>query len=107
MRGKAYFLYPVLALLFQSLPMLFIWKMGVLTFGKSHWFPETWVWHVSVFGLALSALISLGLACLGTYTLLTRSRLATAIAMIILFCIPAFIAGAVYLYTVLVFLTFV
>ncbi len=107
MKGKGHFLYPVFALLFQPLPMLFIWRMGASAFGKSHWFPEAWVWHVSVVGLALCALVSLALACMGTYTLLTRSHWLTASVMIVFFCIPAFIAGAVYLYATLVFLTFV
>ncbi|HPO14867.1 MAG TPA: hypothetical protein PLI09_15605 [Candidatus Hydrogenedentes bacterium] len=107
MKGKWHFLYPIFALFLQPLPILFIQNMGSWTFEQPQWLPESWVWPVSILGLFVSTVMSFGLACLGTYTLLTRSRLIIAIIMIVLFCIPAFLAGAVYLYALLVFLTWV
>lgn len=107
MKGKWHFLYPILALFLQPLPILFIQRAGALTFEQPQGIPESWVWPWAILGLIFSTVMSFGLACQGTYALLTRSRLITAIIMIILFCMPAFIAGAVYLYALLVFLTWI
>jgi hypothetical protein len=76
-------------------------------YAKPTYSGESWELMVSLLGLGLCAGISILLGCLGVYTLLTRSRLAVAVTLIVFCCIPALIGGAVYAYAVLVFLTLV
>ena len=107
MRRRLHLLLPACALLFQVVPILFIRNVAWLTYGEPHCLPESSVWSVSLLGLALCAVTSTMLGGLGTYVLLTRSCVTTAVALIVLCCLPALIAGAVYLHAVLVFLTVV
>jgi hypothetical protein len=74
-------------------------------YAKSPYSGEWWEWTASLVGLAVCAGISMLLGCLGVYGLLTRSRLAVAITLILLCCIPALIGGALYGYALFVFLT--
>ena len=91
------------ALLFQTVPVLFIRLAARTAYGESPWIPESWVWPVSLVGLTLCAMIGITLANGAIYGLLTRFRLRVAIPFIILCCIPALISAMVYLRAVLVF----
>jgi hypothetical protein len=57
--------------------------------------------------LGLSAGVSLFLGSLGVYLLLIRARPVTALLLIVICCVPALLAGALYLHALLVFLTWV
>ena len=107
MKKQWHLLIPACALLFQPVPILFMRITANLTFGQSHGLPESWVWGVSQLGLAVCAAACLLLGGIGTYMLLRRSRMAVAIPLIILCCIPALLAGSVYLRAVLVFFTLI
>jgi hypothetical protein len=107
MRGRRHLVIPVLALLFQFVPILFIRVVARMVYAEPRCLPESWAWTLSLLGLALCAGGSMLLGSLGVYALLTRSRLSTAVVLIVLFCIPALIGGAVYLHALLVFLTLV
>lgn len=107
MKGKWHLLIPVFAMFFQPVPILFLRAVPRMVYAEPRWLPESWEWTVSLLGLAVCAGVSMLLGSLGMYTLLTRSRLITAIVLIALFCLPALMAGVVYLYALLVFLTLV
>jgi len=107
MKRRWNLLVPLCALLFQPLPILFIRVAAASGFGAHRWLPETWIWNASMAGLAACAAVSLALGGVGVYVLLRRSRLAVAIPLIALCCVPALIGGAVYLRAVLVFFTVV
>ena len=107
MKGRWHLLIPVFALLFQALPPLFLLLISNMAYAEATSQPASWERPLSLLGLAACAGISLFLANLGIYTLLTRSGRKTAIALITLCCFPALIGGAIYLHGLLVFLTLV
>ncbi len=98
---------PVLAMLLQPLPILFIMSIPYWVYGETAFLSEAAGWTASVLGLALCAGVSLLLGNLGVYGLLTRSRLAVAVPLIVLFCVPALLGGVVYLHAALIFVTLV
>lgn len=104
MKRYAHLLLAPAALLFQTLPLLFIYQATELSFGQAPALPEYWVWPTSVTGLALLALAGLVLASRASYLLLTRSRGIVAASLILLFCMPAWLLSVFYLHGVLVFL---
>ncbi len=105
MKGRWHLLLPASALLFQALPPLLILFISTLAYAKPPLLPTTWDRPLSLLGLSLCAGISLLLGNLGVYTLLTRSRCATAIPLIAFCCFPALVGGMAYLHALLVFLT--
>jgi hypothetical protein len=107
MRKQWHVLLAVSGLLFQAVAIAFMHGIAQTVYENPPYSGESWGWMVSVMGLALCAGISTLLGGSGAYALLTRSRLAVAIALIVLCCIPALIGGAVYGYGLLVFLTLV
>lgn len=107
MRERWPLLIAVFALLFQAAAIAFMHVVAQTVYAKPPYSGESWEWTASVVGLAVCAGISLLLGCLGVYGLLTRSRLAVAITLIVLCCMPALIGGALYAYALFVFLTLV
>ena len=107
MKKRWHPLIAVSALLFQAAAIGFMHVVAQTVYAKPPYSGESWEWTISLLGLASCAVISMLLGCLGVYTLLTQSRLAVALTLIGLCCIPALIGGAVYAYAVLVFLTLV
>jgi hypothetical protein len=97
----------VLALLFQAAAIAFTHVVAQMVYAKPPYSGESWEWAASLVGLAVCAGISVLLGCLGVYGLLTRSRLAVAITLIVVCCVPALIGGALYANAVFVFLTLV
>lgn len=107
MKRYAHLLLAPTALLYQALPLLFIYHATELSFGEVPAWPEYWVWPASVAGLAVLALAGLALASRASYLLLTRSRGIVAVLLILLFCMPAWLLSVFYLHGVLVFLAWV
>jgi len=107
MRKQWPLLIAVFALLFQAAAIAFMHAVAQTVYANPPYSSESWAWTVSLVGLALCSGISMLLGCLGVYVLLTRSRLAVAMTLIVLCCIPALIGSAVYAYAVLVFLALV
>ena len=107
MRKQWPLLIAVFALLFQAAAIAFMHAVAQTVYANPPYSGESWAWTVSLVGLALCSGISMLLGCLGVYVLLTRSRLAVAMTLIVLCCIPALIGSAVYAYAVLVFLALV
>ena len=107
MRKRWHLLIAFSALLFQVVAIAFIHLVAQSVYASTPYSGESWEWMVSLVGLAVCAGISMLLGCLGAYALLTRSRLAVAITLIVFCCMPALIGGAVYAYAVLVYLTLV
>ena len=107
MKARWHLLLPLFAVLFQALPPLFLRLVSTAAYADTASVPTWWERPVTLLGLALCAGISLALGNLGIYTLLTRSGRITAIVLITLCCVPALIAGSVYLHALLAFLTFV
>lgn len=107
MKRYAHLLLAPAALLFQALPLLFIYLAPQMAFSKNPVLPEEWVWTYSMACLTLIALLGLTLACAASYLLLTRSRRFVAVALITLFCVPAWLLSVFYLQGVLVFLAWV
>ena len=107
MKRYAHLLLAPAALLFQTLPLLFIYQATELSFGQAPALPEYWVWPTSVTGLALLALAGLALASRASYLLLTRSRGIVATVLILVCCVPAWLLSVFYLHGVLVFLAWV
>ena len=95
------------ALLFQAIPLLFIYRATELSFGQAPAWPEDWVWPASVAGLAVLAVTGLVLASTASCLLLTQSRRLVAIALITLCSVPAWLLSVFYLQGVLVFLAWV
>lgn len=107
MKGRWHLLIPVIALLFQVVPPVFLRVVPAIAYAEPQCMAESWERPVSLLGLAFCAGVSLLLGNLGVYELLTRSRLRTAIVLIVVCCIPALIGGALYGHALLVFLTLV
>ena len=107
MKKYRHFIIPPLALLCQALPILFLRYLPLCFYGDSRMLPEAWERPITLLGLSFFAGLSLLLANLGIYWLLTRSRLWVATPLIILCCVPALIGGMVYLHGLLIFLTLV
>jgi hypothetical protein len=107
MKSWWHFLLPAAALLFQPVPILFIRAVAWMAYSPSPWLPADSFWTVSLVGLTLCGLISLLLGGFGVYLLLTRSRRAVALPLIVLCCVPALVIGMVYVRAVLVFLAMV
>ena len=95
---------PLAALAFQPVPILFIRLSANLSYPPPPTPPESSIWILSLLGLALCALASLALASVAAYFMLCRSRLLVAVPMIVVGCVPAWLAGAVYLLGTLCFL---
>jgi hypothetical protein len=104
---KGHLWIPLFALLFQGVPPLFFWAVSTMAYAEPRRLPESWERPVSLLGLGLCAGVSLLLGSIGAYGLLTRSRLGTAIVLIVVCCVPALIGGAFYLHALLAFLTIV
>jgi hypothetical protein len=107
MRKQWPLLIAVFAWLFQAAAIAFMYVVAQTVYAKPPYSGESWEWTASLVGLAVCAGISTLLGCLGVYGLLTRSRLAVAITLIVVCCVPALIGGALYAYAVFVFLTLV
>ncbi len=107
MRKRWHLLIAVSGLLFQAVAIAFMHVVARTVYANPPYSGESWEWTATLVGLAVCAGISLLLGCLGVYGLLTRSRPAVAITLIVLCCVPALIGGTLYAYAVLVFLTLV
>lgn len=105
MKRRWHVLLPVAGLVFQIVPILFVNAVAVMSYRGHRIIPEAFERPVSLLGLACFAGICFFCSSVGAYGLLTRSRLAVAVPMIAVCCVPAAIGGAVYLYVLLVFLT--
>jgi phosphoglycerol transferase MdoB-like AlkP superfamily enzyme len=98
------YLIPAAALFFAFIPIAFIHLIAWLTYKHAPWLSESQSWTFSLVGLFLLGLTAMALGGAGSYFLLSRTRPLVAVPVIILCCIPALVAGAVYLRAVLVFL---
>ncbi|HOZ46373.1 MAG TPA: hypothetical protein PLO37_14740 [Candidatus Hydrogenedentes bacterium] len=105
MKSRWHWELPVLALVFQGLAPALLWALPVLFYHDPPYLSEAVEWPVSLILIASFAILSLLLASIGAYGLLTRSSRRTAVALIVVCCVPAWIGGAVYLHALLVFLT--
>ena len=95
---------PVCALLFQPVPILCLSRLCILGFKTREIAPAT-VWSASLLVLVLCGITSMALGLWGTRLLLSGpSRFLSAITFLCC-CVPATLAGAVYLVSVLMFLT--
>ena len=104
MRSRWLLYLPVIALPFQLVPPVVLWAIYTSAYAEPRALSEAWERPLTVLALGVAAVVSLGSGSLGTYGLLTRARLGTAMALIVLCCAPALLAGAVYLQTLIVFL---
>jgi hypothetical protein len=107
MRKRWHLLIAAFALVFQAAAIAFMHVVAQTVYANPPYSGESWEWTASLVGLAACAGISMLLGSWGVYALLTRSRLAVAITLIVSCCIPALIGGAVFAYAVFVFLTLV
>jgi hypothetical protein len=105
MRERWHLLIAPIALLFQAAAVTFMHVLAQAVYAKPPYSGESWEWTTTVLGLAVCSGASMLLGCIGVYGLLTRSRLAVAICLIVLCCIPALFGGALYAYALFVFLT--
>ena len=104
MKARWHMLVPVLALVFQVLPPLLLLLLAWAAYaGRWSWL-QPWERPASLLVLGFAAVISLLLGSLGTYGLLTRARLRTAVVLIVACCLPALFGGAVYVHGLLIFL---
>lgn len=107
MSARWHILVSVLALVFQILPPLLVLLLAWATYaGRWSWL-QPWERPASLLVLGCSAAVSLLLGSVGTYGLLTRARLRTAVVLIVACCLPALFAGAIYLHGLLIFLGWV
>jgi hypothetical protein len=104
-KDRRYLVIPALALLFQLTPAVIIGIIAKSAYGQPQWLPETWERPISLLVLGYSAAISWLLGSIGAYRLLAHCRPRIALLLIIVCCVPALLAGAVYLRALLVFLT--
>ena len=105
--GRWRLIVPLLALGFQILPPLALWAISVSAYAEPCRLSESWERPVSLLAIALSAAVSLSLGAIGVYGLLVRSRPAVAALLILTCCIPALLAGSVYLHGLLILLAWV
>lgn len=105
MKWKAHLVIPAAALLLQLGPPVFIWIVATLAYGVPPRLEAAWIWPVSMAGLAFWAAAGLVLGGVGTYLLLVRARPRTAVALIVVCCIPSITGGAVYSLALLSFLS--
>ena len=97
---------PICGLLFQAVPVLCLRELVDLGFKTREIAPAT-VWSASLLVLVVCGIASMTLGLWGTYLLLSRqSRLLSAVPFV-LFCVPATLAGAVYLLSFLLFLAII
>jgi hypothetical protein len=106
-KGRRHLLLPVLALLFQPVPPVLLWGLATAAYAEPRRLPEPWERPLSLVVLGFSAGVSLLLGGVGAYRLLRRARPRVAVLLILLCCLPALFAGAVYLHGLLVFLAWV
>ena len=83
--------------------MLFL-ALAVAAHAETPRLPEACVQPLSMLTLAFAAGASWTLGIAGAYGLLTRARPTVAAGMILFCCLPAILAGAVYLHAWLVFM---
>jgi hypothetical protein len=102
--GRGHLWVAVAALLFQALPPLAISGLALATYGPAPRLSEAAGASLALWVLGLSAAVSLALGSAGAYGLLVRSRRWVAAGLIATCCLPALLAGAVYLRALLVFL---
>jgi len=107
MKGKWHVLLAPLALLLQLAPPAFIRAIAAMSYRTPPLLDEYYIWPLSILGIAAWAAIGFFLGAAAAYLLLRRSRLRTAIPLILLCCIPSLIGGSVYLLATFVFLTVV
>jgi hypothetical protein len=88
-------------------PPLLLWAVATAAYGEPRRLDEPEERPVSLIVLGLSAASCLFLGSLGAYTLLIRARLSIAVLLILICCVPALLAGAVYLHGLLIFLAWV
>lgn len=97
-------LVPLLALSFQLIPPIILFKISDLAYMEPRHFSELWEQPISLMALVFFAVVSLSLGSIGVYGLLTRARPIVAVLLISLCCLPALLGGAVYLHVLFVFL---
>ena len=95
---------PVFALPFQLVPPVYLWTISTAAYTEPRALSEAWERPLTLLVLGFAAVLSLVFGSLGTYGALTRVRLGTAVALILLCYVPTLLAGAVYLQTLIVFL---
>ena len=105
--GRWHLAIPVFALLFQLVPPVLLWAISTAAYAEPRRLSESWERPVSLLVLGFSAGVSLLLGSIGAYGLLTRTRAAVAVPLILACCIPALLAGATYLHGLLIFLAWV
>ncbi len=107
MRARWHILVSLLALVFQTVPPLLLLLLAWAAYAGRWSCLQPWERPASLLVLGFAAAVSLLLGGLGTYGLLTRARLRTAVVLIVACCLPALFGGAVYLHGLLVFLAWV
>jgi hypothetical protein len=105
--GRWHLAIPVSALLFQLVPPVLFWAISTTAYGAPRRLPESWERPASLLAFGFSAGVSLLLGSIGVYGLLTRTRTTVAVLLIVALCVPALLAGAIYLHGLLVFLAWV
>ncbi len=107
MRARWHILVSVLALAFQTVPPLLLLLLAWAAYAGGWSWLQPWERPASLLVLGFAAAVSLLFGSVGTYGLLTRARLRTAVVLIVACCLPALFGGAVYLHGLLVFLAWV
>ena len=107
MKARWHMLVPVLALGFQVLPPLLLLFLAWAAYAARWGWLQPCERPASLLVLGCSAVVSLLLGSFGTYGLLTRARLRTAVVLIVACCLPVLFAGAMYLHGLLIFLGWV
>jgi hypothetical protein len=94
-----------LATAFQAVPPALLAALSHAAYGAPDSATARLERPLSLLILGLSGAISLALGAFGAYLLLRFTRPFVAIPLIVVCCLPALLAGALYLYALLVFLT--
>ncbi len=95
---------PVCGLLFQPVPILCLNRLVNLGFKTREIAPET-VWSASLLVLVACGITSMALGLWGAWLLLSRPSQVLPAVLFLFCCVPAALAGAVYLVSCLLFLT--
>ena len=96
-----------MAVIIQLFPPACFYILYGMVYGINPVLSEAWVWFIFVPVLFLSGITGIVLGCISSYLLLTRSRLAVAEAMIVIFCLPALFIASFYFHFALVLMAVV
>jgi len=81
-----------------------LWLFYTLTYGDDRLLAEASATSLSYLVLAAGVVVGGGLAMVGTYLLILRSRLWGILLILSTCCVPAIFCACVFLYSLLIFL---